>query len=72
VPRQPPVAPNCSAAARNDAGTVVRTTVHYAPLPASIIEIHPAWHGYDYVVGEDEVIIVQPHTRKIVEIIVVS
>lgn len=46
--------------------------MHYAPLPASIIEIHPAWHGYDYVVGEDEVIIVQPHTRKIVEIIVVS
>ena len=53
-------------------GTVVPTTVHYAPLPESIVEIHPAWRGYDYVVYEDQVIVIEPHSRKIVEIIVVS
>jgi hypothetical protein len=53
-------------------GTVIPTTVHYAPLPASIVEIHPAWRGYDYFVYNDEVIIIQPDSRKIVEIIVLS
>ena len=53
-------------------GTVVPTTVHFAPLPASIVEIHPAWRGYDYVVYEEQVIIIEPHSHKIVEIIVVS
>jgi len=76
----------CSTGLSADSGSLVRSfltytagdgqqalqDLGYAPLPASIIEIHPAWHGYDYVVGEDEVIIVQPHTRKIVEIIVAS
>ena len=53
-------------------GTVVPRTVHFAPLPASIVEIHPAWRGYDYFVYNDEVIIIEPHSHKIVEIIVVS
>jgi hypothetical protein len=53
-------------------GTVVPTSVHFAPLPASIVEIHPAWRDYEYFVYNDEVIIIHPHTRKIVEIIVVS
>jgi hypothetical protein len=53
-------------------GTVVPTTVRYAPLPTSIIEIHPAWRGYDYFVYEDQVIIIEPRSHKIVEIIVVS
>lgn len=53
-------------------GTAVPSTVHFAPLPASIIEIHPAWRGYDYFVYEDQVIVIEPRSRKIVEIIVVS
>ena len=53
-------------------GTVVPTSVRFAPLPASIVEIHPAWRGYDYFVYNDEVIIIEPHSHKIVEIIVVS
>lgn len=53
-------------------GTVVPTTVHFAPLPATIVEIHPAWRGYEYFVYNDEVIIIEPHSRKIVQVIVVS
>jgi len=53
-------------------GTVVPTSVHFAPLPASIIEIHPGWRGYDYFVYNEEVIVIEPHSYKIIEIIVVS
>ena len=53
-------------------GVVVPTTVHYAPLPDSIVEIHPAWRGYDYFVYEDQVIVIEPRSHKIIEIIVVS
>ena len=34
--------------------------------------IHPAWRGYDYFVYNEEVIIIEPHSHKIVEVIVVS
>ena len=53
-------------------GTVVPTSVRFAPLPASIVEIHPAWRGYDYFVYNEEVIIIEPRSHKIIEIIVVS
>jgi len=46
--------------------------VRFAPLPASIVEIHPAWRGYDYFVYNEEVIIIEPRSHKIIEIIVVS
>ena len=53
-------------------GVTVPTTVHWAPVPEFLVEIHPAWKEYVYFVYEDEVVIVNPHTRKIVEVIVVS
>ena len=39
------------------------------PLPASIVSIVPEYRGYDYVVVRDEIVIVQPSTRKVVEVI---
>lgn len=53
-------------------GVAVPTSVHFARVPDTIVEIHPAWRGYDYFVYNEEVIIIQPKTRKIVAIIVVS
>jgi hypothetical protein len=53
-------------------GVAVPGRVHLAPVPAVLVGIHPAWKSYEYFVYEEEVIIVDPHTRKIVEIIVVS
>ena len=38
-------------------------------LPASIVSIVPEYRGYDYVVVRDEIVIVQPSTRKVVEVI---
>lgn len=53
-------------------GTVVPARVHFAEVPETIVHIHPAWRGYRYFVYNDEVIIIEPKTRKIVEVIVVS
>ena len=52
-------------------GIVVPRTVRVAPLPATIISIEPAWRGYMYFVYKDEIIVVEPRTLRIVQIIVV-
>ena len=43
--------------------------VNLLPLPATIVDLVPEYRGYDYVVVNDEIVIVQPSTRKVVEII---
>lgn len=50
-------------------GTVVPDRVALLPLPTSIVEIVPQYRGYDYFVVRDEVVIVQPRTHKIVDVI---
>jgi hypothetical protein len=39
------------------------------PLPPSVVSIVPEYRGYDYVVVHDEIVIVQPSTRKVIEVI---
>jgi uncharacterized protein DUF1236 len=39
------------------------------PLPPTIVELVPQFSGYDYFVVGDEVVIVDPATRQVVEII---
>jgi hypothetical protein len=43
--------------------------VELMPLPPSVVAIVPDYRGYDYVVVHDEIVIVQPSTRKVVEVI---
>jgi hypothetical protein len=50
-------------------GTVVPRTVSLRPLPSTIVEIVPQYRGYDFFVVRDEVVIVEPHTQKIVDVI---
>jgi len=52
-------------------GTVVPRTVRLVTVPATLVEIHPAWRGYMHFVHGDEIIIVEPGTMKIVTVIVV-
>jgi Protein of unknown function (DUF1236) len=39
------------------------------PLPPDIVEIVPEYRSYDYVVVRDEIVIVEPRSRKVVEVI---
>ena len=50
-------------------GTVVPRTVRFATLPPILVEIYPQWRGYEYFIVEEEIIIVEPRTLKIVAVI---
>ena len=50
-------------------GVVVPRTVKVAPVPVTLVEIQPAWRGYMYFVYEDEIIIVEPRTLKIIAVL---
>jgi len=50
-------------------GTVIPRTVRIAPLPATIVEIQPAWRGYMYFVYSDEIVVVEPGTLRIVAVL---
>jgi hypothetical protein len=50
-------------------GTVVPRTVRIVPLPATLIEIEPTWRGYMYFVYQDEIIVVEPGTLRIVAVL---
>jgi hypothetical protein len=50
-------------------GTVVPRSVHLVTVPSTIVEVHPAWRGFLYFVVNDEIIIVEPGTLRIVAVI---
>nr|WP_246529415.1 DUF1236 domain-containing protein [Microvirga zambiensis] len=50
-------------------GTTITDEVRLAPLPAEVIRIVPQYRNYQYVVVRDEIVIVEPRTKKIVEVI---
>jgi hypothetical protein len=52
-------------------GTVVPRTVKFVAVPATLVEIHPAWRGYSYFIVDDEIIIVEPRTLKIIAVVAV-
>ncbi len=50
---------------------IPRGSVHFVAVPATLIEIHPAWRGYEYFVVGDEIVIVDPRTLEIIAIVAV-
>lgn len=54
-----------------DVGVAVPTTVELHPLPPRIVEIVPAYRGYEYfVLADGRIIIVEPSSHKVVYILV--
>lgn len=43
--------------------------VHARPLPSDIVRIAPQYRGYEYTVVQDEIYIVKPRTREVVDVI---
>jgi hypothetical protein len=50
-------------------GRPISDRVRLAPLPPEIIDESPQLRGYEYTVVEDEVVVVDPRTREVVEVI---
>jgi hypothetical protein len=45
--------------------------VHFYPIPVEIVEIHPAWRGYQIILVGSELVIINPTTFEIVSVVVV-
>lgn len=52
-----------------DVGGLLPGNVDVKPLPPSVAEVVPEYKGYHYVVANDDIFIVQPSTRRVVEVI---
>ncbi|GLS20557.1 hypothetical protein GCM10007874_35740 [Labrys miyagiensis] len=50
-------------------GEALPARVRPRPLPVDIVEIVPEYRNYDYVIIRDEIVIVEPQTHRVVEII---
>jgi hypothetical protein len=50
-------------------GTRVPRSVHLYTVPSTIVSIEPRFRGYRYFVAEDEIVIVEPGTMAIVEVL---
>lgn len=49
-------------------GVQVPQDVKHYPVPPDVVEIHPRWRGYNYILVANEILIIDPGTREIVEI----
>jgi hypothetical protein len=50
-------------------GTIVPRDVHFQPLPADVVEIVPQYRGYNFFVVREDIVIVEPSTYKIVDVL---
>ncbi|MDR3467061.1 MAG: DUF1236 domain-containing protein [Xanthobacteraceae bacterium] len=50
-------------------GTVVPRDVRVVEVPTVIVDIHPEWRGYRYFVVNDQVVIVEPDTLRIIAVL---
>ena len=50
-------------------GTVVPRSVHFVAVPQTIVEIYPEYRGFEYFVVDEEIIIIDPHSYKIITIL---
>ena len=54
---------------RVDVGVVLPRSVVVYDLPPQIVEVVPAYRGYDYIVVEEEILIVEPETHVVVDVL---
>jgi hypothetical protein len=50
-------------------GTRVPRSVHLYALPVEVVEIYPAWRGYEFILVGDQIVVVDPHTFEIVAVL---
>jgi hypothetical protein len=50
-------------------GTIIPRTVHIVEVPDVIVQIHPEWRGYKYFIVDNELIIVESDTLRIVAVL---
>jgi hypothetical protein len=50
-------------------GTRVPRDVRFHPLPREVVTIYPEWRGYEFVLVNNQIVVVDPQTFEIVAIL---
>jgi len=50
-------------------GTRVPRDVRFHPLPAEVVTIYPEWRGYEYVLVNNQILVIDPRTFEIVAVL---
>jgi hypothetical protein len=50
-------------------GTRVPRDVRFNPLPAEVVTVYPEWRGYEFVLVNNQIIVIDPRTFEIVAVI---
>ena len=50
-------------------GTRVPRTVEFHPLPVEVVTIYPEWRGYNFILVNDQILVIDPLTFEIVAVI---
>jgi hypothetical protein len=48
---------------------VPREGVRFYPLPLEVVTIYPQWRGYEYILVNDKILVVDPQTLEIVDVL---
>ena len=51
-------------------GVVLPAAVNFVALPPVLIDLYPQYRSYRYIVVDEQIVIVDPDTRRIVEVVV--
>jgi hypothetical protein len=43
--------------------------IGFHPLPSEIVTIYPEWRGYEFFLVRDEIVVVDPRTLEIVDVL---
>ena len=62
-------APEQNANVNVEAGALLPGNLELRALPTAVVSLVPEYRGFEYVVAGNEILFVQPSTRKVVEII---
>jgi len=50
-------------------GTRIPASVHLYRLPVEVVEVYPAWRGFEYILVGDEIVVINPRTHEIVTVL---
>jgi hypothetical protein len=50
-------------------GTRITENVRFYPLPTEVVEVYPEWRGYEYILVDGRIVIIEPSSREIVFVI---
>jgi len=50
-------------------GARVPRDVSFHPLPTEIVTIYPDWRGYEFILVNDQIVVIDPRTFEIVAVL---